>query len=104
MAAHVGACLSLAARLRRPGTGTFLGPARALSATLCRRQYAGCQLHDACELFSYFAPPIATRYPQTAHPDVTKIAAAPQARIIKAQRFGDWQILSSPLARRCRNR
>ena len=52
MAAHVGAGLSVAARLRRAGAGAFLRPPRALPADVRRGQYAGRQLHDAGELLS----------------------------------------------------
>ena len=45
MAAHVRPGLPAAARLRGPGAGALLGPPRALSAALRRRQYAGRQLH-----------------------------------------------------------
>ena len=52
-------CL-LAAWLRRPGSGTFLRAARALSAAVRRRQYAGGQLHDAGELLPYPSPSAAS--------------------------------------------
>ena len=88
MAAHVGPRLPAAAWLRGPGTGAFLGAARALSADVRRGQYAGRQLHDAGELLPHPAPAAEARLPQAADPDDAEIAAAPQARGVAARR--DW--------------
>ena len=44
---NVGPRLPAAARLRGPGTGAFVGAARALPAAVRRRQHAGRQRHDA---------------------------------------------------------
>ena len=60
MAAHVGARLPAAARLRRPGPRALLGASRAIPAALGGRQLAGRQLHDAGELLSHPAPPAAS--------------------------------------------
>src|SRR6202044_4206837 len=88
MAAHVGAGVSVAARLRRTGAGAFFGPPRTLPADVRRGQYAGRQLHDAGELFSHPAPSAQPRLPQAADPDDAEIAVAPQARGVAARRDG----------------
>ena len=93
MAAHVGPRLPAAARLRRPGAGALLRAARALSADVRRRQYAGRQLHDAGELFPHPAPPAQSRLPQAADPDDAEIAAAPQARGVAARRNGTGDVV-----------
>ena len=80
MAAHVGARLPPAARLRGAGAGAFLGPPRALPADVRRGQHAGRELHDAGELLPHPAPAAEARFPQAADPDDAEIAPAPQAR------------------------
>ena len=47
VAAHVGPRDAAAARLRGPGAGAFLGPARALPADVRRRQHDRGELHHA---------------------------------------------------------
>ena len=79
MAAHVRPRAAAAAWLRRPGAGAFLGAARALSADCRGRQLAGCQLHDAGQLFPCAAAAAASQVPQAADPDDAEIAAAAQA-------------------------
>ena len=86
MAAHVGPRLHAAARLRGPGAGAFLGPARALSAALRRGQHAGRQLHDAGELLSRAAAADEAAVPQAADPDDAEVDAAQQARGVAARR------------------
>src|SRR5271168_2420872 len=88
MAAHVGARLPLAARLRGAGAGAFLGAARAFPAIVRRGQYAGGELHDAGELFPYPASPAAPRFPQAPDPDDAEVAITPQARGVAARRNG----------------
>ena len=68
-----------AARLRGPGAGAFLGPARALPADVRRGQHAGRLLLDAGELLPHPAPAAEARLPQAADPDDAEVAAAPQA-------------------------
>src|SRR4030095_5766524 len=80
MAAHVGSRVPAPARLRGAGAGAFVGAPRALSADVRRRQHAGRQLHNACELFPHFAPAAEARDSQTADSDDAEIAASPQAR------------------------
>src|SRR6185295_7296446 len=80
MAAHVRPRLPLAAWLRGPGAGAFLGTARALPADVRRRQHAGRELHHAGELLPHPAPPAQARDPQAIDPDDAEVAAAPQAR------------------------
>ncbi len=88
VAAHVGAGDAASARLRGPGTGAFLGAARALPAALRRRQHAGRQLHDAGQLFPHPPPPVEARVPEAADPDDAEVAAPPQARGVDARRDG----------------
>src|ERR1700678_2450471 len=95
MAAHVGAGLPVAARLRRAGAGAFLGAARALFADVRRGQYAGRQLHDAGELFPQSAPPAQSRFQEALDPDDAEVAVAPQARGVAARRYGAEHLVSS---------
>ena len=85
VAAHVRPRLPPAARLRRPGSGAFLRPARAFPPALRRRQYAGRQLHDAGQLLPRLAPAAASQVPQAADPDDAEVAAAPQALRLAAR-------------------
>ena len=71
-----GLVLLLPHGYRGPGAGTFLRPARALSAALRRRQHAGRLLHHAGELFPRAAAADAPQFPQAAGPDDAQIAAA----------------------------
>ena len=85
VAAHVGSRLPAAARLRGPGAGAFLGPARALSAAVRRGQHAGRLLHDAGQLLPRAAPPAEARVPQAADRDDAEVDAAQQARGVDAR-------------------
>jgi hypothetical protein len=60
-------CAVAAARLRRPGAGTFQRAHRALPPGLCRGQHPGLQSDDRCAVFSCAAPPDETRFHQAAH-------------------------------------
>ena len=86
VAAHERSRDVAAARLRGAGPRAQFGTARALFATLRRRQHAGSQLHHASELFPHPAPAGAPRFPQAPHLDDAKVVAAPQARDL--QPFG----------------
>ena len=88
VAAHVGPRVPAAARLRGPGAGAFLGPARTLPADVRGRQHAGRELHDAGELLPHPAPPAQSRDPQAPDPDDAEEPAAPQARGVAARRIG----------------
>ena len=88
VAPHVGAGHAPAARLRGPGTGALLGPARALPAALRRGQHAGRKLHDAGQLLPHPPPPVEARVPEAAHPDDAEVAAPPQAGGVDARRDG----------------
>ena len=79
MAAHVGARLPVAARVRRPGSGAFFGPPGTVPADVRWRQLDHRQLHDAGELFPHPAAPDAPDLSQTAGPDDTQVPSAPQA-------------------------
>ena len=68
-----------AARLRGPGAGAQLGPARALPAALCRGQHPGRRAEHAGQLFPRTAAPAASRLPEAADRDDAEVAAAPQA-------------------------
>ena len=68
------------------GPGAFLRPARALPAAVRRGQLAGGQLHHAGQLLPHPAPPDAPQLPQAADPDDAEVAAAPQARGLRARR------------------
>ena len=96
MAAHVGPGLPLAARLRGPGAGAFLGAARALPANVRGRQHAGGELLDARQLLPHPAPAIEARDPQAAHPDDAEKPVAPQARGVAARRDDDRHHLPPP--------
>ncbi len=79
MAADVRARLPAAARLRRPGAGTLLGPPRTVPDHVRRRQLDRGELHDARQLLPHPAPPVAPQLPQAVDPDDAEIPAAPQA-------------------------
>ena len=80
------ACCRTAMKARAPRR--LLRAARAFPADVRRRQYAGCQLHDAGELLPHPAPPAQARLSQAADSDDAEVAAAPQARGVAAQRNG----------------
>ena len=62
------------------GQGPEHSSARAgtLSAALRRRQYAGCLLHHAFELFSYFAATVASGFPKASYSDDAEITTSAQ--------------------------
>jgi 2-oxoglutarate dehydrogenase E1 component len=62
VAADVGPRDAAAARLRGPGAGTFLGPARTLPADVRRGQLDRGQLHDAGQLLPHPAPAVAPHF------------------------------------------
>ena len=74
-----------AARLRGPGAGALLRPARALPADVRRRQLDRRQLHHAGQLLPHPAPADPPQLPQAAGADDAEVAAAPQARGLQAQ-------------------
>ena len=82
-----GLVLLLAARLRGPGAGAFLGAARALSAALRRGQHAGLQHHDRGELLPRAAAADPAQIPQAAGRRHAEIAAARQGGRVAARRF-----------------
>ena len=75
-----------AARLRRPGPGTFLRASRALSATLRAGEHAGVRADHARADVPHAAPADAAQRAQAADRDDAEIAAAPQARGVVAGR------------------
>ena len=68
-----------AARLRRPGSGAFLGPARALPAALRRVQHPGVRAFDARADVPHAAPADAAAAAQAAHHHDAEEPAAPSA-------------------------
>src|SRR5262245_24521837 len=101
MAAHVRSRMSAAARLRGTRAGAFLGTARALSANVCGRQYAGRKLYDACQLLPHPAPAAETRDPKATDPDDAEITASPQACSLPAGRIDEWHIVPPVALGRC---
>ena len=87
VAAHERPRAAVAARLRGPGAGAFLGAARALSAALRRGQHAGLQHHDRGELFPRAAAADPAQIPQAAGRRHAEIAAARQGGRVAARRF-----------------
>ena len=79
VAAHVRAGDPVAARLRGPGAGTFLGTAGALSPALRRRQHAGVQHHHARQLFPCAEAADPPQFPEAADRHDAEIAAPAQA-------------------------
>ncbi len=80
-----------AARLRRPGSGTFLGAPGTLPAAVRARQHAGLRTDDARADVPHAAPADAARCAQAADRDDAEIAAAPQARGVDARRAEPWR-------------
>src|SRR5438270_3566469 len=65
----------VAARLRRPGTGTFERPPGKIFASVRRRQYSGLQSHDLGAILSRPAAANETRFRETScHHDAEKFA------------------------------
>ncbi len=84
-----------------PGTGAFLGAARALPADVRGGQLAGRQLHDARQLLPHPAPAAAPQVPQAAGDHDAEVAAAAQARDLGAGRAGPRHHLPSRAVGRC---
>src|SRR3546814_6075457 len=85
----VGPDRAAAAWLRGPGPRAQLGPPRALSAALRRRQHAGGELQHPGQLLPHPAPADAPQVPQAADPDDAEVAAASQAGGVQAAGDGD---------------
>src|SRR3546814_15780046 len=73
--------------LFRSGTGTQLRAPRTLFAALRGRQYPGCELHHAGQLFPHPAPADAPVFPQAPYHDDAQVAAATQDGRVEDRRF-----------------
>ena len=81
-----------AARLRRPGTGAFLGTAGAVPAALRRAQHAGVRALDAGTDVPHDAPADAAVVPQAARRDDAEEPVAAQVLGLPADRLVGWPV------------
>src|ERR1700694_1237942 len=83
----------LAAWLRGPGAGAFLGAPGALPAALCRVQHAGVRAFDSGADVSYVAPANGAAAAQAAHRHDAEEPVAPPLVGVAARRTRDRRVL-----------